>query len=184
MALKVVPAGDERCDIHTQRTPQRFICQTCLKELGNEQQVRTSRGSRRTRARRALRLLRSRAAGIDRKVLMGAGALSVGVIIAIVLVVGGGGGGDSKGPTEAEVVDGLDLVPGPSGEGWVTSDGACAVTSIKFGTSLQSGSIAGDILFEVTNEDRTVGAVVSRADFSISEAECVDRIGGALQAQF
>jgi hypothetical protein len=183
MALKVVPAGDERCDIHTQRTPQRYICQTCLNELGIEPRVRTTRLSRRTRARRALRRLRSRVARTDRKVLVGVGVLSVGVIIAIVLVVGGGGG-DTTGPTEAEVVDRLGLVPGPSGEGWVTSDGACAVTSIEFGTNLQSGAIAGEILFEVTNEDRTVGAVVSQADFSISEAECVDRIGTALQAQF
>jgi hypothetical protein len=183
MALKVVPAGDERCDIHTQRTPQRYICQSCLNELGIEPRVRTTRLSRRTRARRALRRLRSRVARTDRKVLVGAGVLSVGVIIAIVLVAGGDDDG-SAGPSEAEVVNSLDLVPGPSGEGWVTSDGACAVTSIEFGTNLQSGSIAGDILFEVTNEDRTVGAVVSQADFSITEAECVDRIGAALQAQF
>src|SRR4029450_390986 len=87
MALKVVPAGDERCDVHNRREPQKYICETCLGEFGIEPPAAT----RRARARRALRSWRS---GIDRKVLIGVGAvlLIAGVILVIVVVAGGGGG--------------------------------------------------------------------------------------------
>jgi hypothetical protein len=86
MALKVVPAGDERCDVHNRREPQKYICETCLGEFGIEPPAAT----RRARARRALRSWRS---GIDRKVLVGVGAalLIAGVILVIVVVAGGGG---------------------------------------------------------------------------------------------
>ena len=89
MALKVVPAGDERCDVHNRREPQKYICETCLREFGIEPV--SPAATRRARARRALRSWRS---GIDRKVLIGVGVavLIAGVILVIVLVAGGGGG--------------------------------------------------------------------------------------------
>jgi hypothetical protein len=89
MALKVVPAGDERCDVHNRREPQKYICETCLGEFGIEPV--SPAATRRARARRALRSWRS---GIDRKVLVGVGAavLIAGVILVIVVVAGGGGG--------------------------------------------------------------------------------------------
>jgi hypothetical protein len=88
MALKVVPADDERCDIHNRREPQKYICETCLREFGIESV--SPAATRRARARRALRSWRS---GIDRKVLIGVGVavLIAAVILAIVLVVGGNG---------------------------------------------------------------------------------------------
>src|SRR5215207_62375 len=86
MALKVVPAGDERCDVHNRREPQKYICETCLREFRIESV--SPAATRRARARRALRSWRS---GIHRKVLIGVGAavLIAGVILVIVLVAGG-----------------------------------------------------------------------------------------------
>jgi hypothetical protein len=86
MALKVVPARDERCDVHNRREPQKYICETCLREFRIESV--SPAATRRARARRALRSWRS---GIDRKVLIGVGVavLIAGVILVIVLVVGG-----------------------------------------------------------------------------------------------
>jgi hypothetical protein len=86
MALKVVPAGDERCDVHNRRKPQKYICETCLSEFGIESV--SPAATRRARARRALRSWRS---GIHRKVLIGvwAAVLIAGVILVVVLVVGG-----------------------------------------------------------------------------------------------
>ena len=34
MPLKVVPAGDERCDVHNERARQKYVCETCLKKFG------------------------------------------------------------------------------------------------------------------------------------------------------
>src|SRR5512132_2797741 len=81
MALRVVPAGDERCDVHNRREPQKYICERCLREFGIE-----SVSPAATR--------RSWRSGIDRKVLIGVGVavLIAGVILVIVVVAGGGGG--------------------------------------------------------------------------------------------
>jgi hypothetical protein len=86
MALKVVPAGDERCDVHNRREPQKYVCETCLGEFGIESV--SPAATRRARARRALRSWRS---GIDRKVLIGVGVavLIAGVILVVALVDGG-----------------------------------------------------------------------------------------------
>jgi hypothetical protein len=93
MALKVVPAGDERCDVHNRRQPQKHICETCVSELGIDPAPPPA--TRRARARRALRRWASR---IDRKVLIGVGAgvLIAGVLLVVVLVAGGGGGNGQK----------------------------------------------------------------------------------------
>jgi hypothetical protein len=180
MALKVVPAGDERCDIHNQRESRTYICETCLKELGigSEVTVTSHRTRRRTRARRALRRWRSR---VDWKVLIGA---AVAVILVVVLVVGssGGGGGSSgsgsSAPTEADVVNALNLVPDVNSGGWITVDGACAVVAIQFGKDVQHR------VFEATNENGTVGALVLQNNFSTSQADCVNRIATELKAHF
>jgi hypothetical protein len=99
MALKVVPAGDERCDVHNRREPQKYICETCLREFGIESV--SPAATRRARARRALRSWRS---GIDRKVRIGVGVavLIAAVILVIVLVVGGD---DHKGGVAAAPAD-------------------------------------------------------------------------------
>ena len=98
MALKVVPAGDERCDVHNRREPQKHICETCLGEFGIDA---SPAATRRARARRALRSWRS---GIDRKVRIGVGVavLIAAVILVIVLVVGGD---DHKGGVAATPAD-------------------------------------------------------------------------------
>ena len=182
MALKVVPAGDERCDIHNRRKSPTHICETCLKEYGVDpaRPATTRRRPRRVRARRAFRRWRS---GTDRKVLIGGG---VGVLVAGVVVVtvlatgGGGGGGESSAPLEADVVNALDLVPDLTGGGWVTSDGACAVVSIQLGKEVQVGNRA----IEATNADGTVGAFVLPNNPSISEADCLGRVSAGLRAHF
>lgn len=99
MALKVVPAGDERCDVHNRREPQKYICETCLREFGIDPV--SPAATRRARARRALRSWRS---GIDRKVRIGVGVavLIAAVILVIVLVVGGD---DHKGGVAATPED-------------------------------------------------------------------------------
>ena len=104
MALKVVPADDERCDIHNGRNPPEYICKSCLKELGVEPEPAVSarggpiRSARRAlrrgpirQARRAIRL-RSRSA---RRILIGAGiGLLIGaIVVAVMLAVGGRSGG-------------------------------------------------------------------------------------------
>jgi hypothetical protein len=180
MALKVVPAGDERCDVHNGRESRTYVCEACLKEfgIGSEVPVTAHRTRRRTRARRALRRWRSR---INRKVLIG---VAVGVILVAVLVIssiGGGGGSSGSGssaPTEADVVNALNLVPDLNSGGWITVDGACAVVAIQFGKDVQHR------VFEATNENATVGALVLQNNYSISEADCVNRIATALKAHF
>jgi hypothetical protein len=190
MALKVVPAGDERCDIHTQRKPARYVCESCLKEFGIQADRPRARPRRRVRvrARRAMRGLRRRRWSADRKLLIGAGAgLLVAGLIAVALTTAGGDG-DSESPSgpprEADVVNALELVPDPSGTGWTTLDGACWVVSIQIGDDVRAGRIAGGQLFEATNDELTVGAAVTQGDFSVSQAECVARIGSALRTQF
>jgi hypothetical protein len=183
MALKVVPAGDERCDIHNRRSPQNYICESCLKELGVESAapVTPRRRPLRVRARRSVRRWRART---DRRVLY---ALGVGlpVLILVIVLIAGSGGGGSSGPTEAEVVKTLGLVADPNGgTGWITPDGACAVDSIDLGPNVQAGPIGTNLLVEVSNSKGTVGAVVRQNDFSQSESACVARIGAALKAHF
>src|SRR5215211_2220355 len=187
MALKVVPAGDERCDIHTQRKPARYVCESCLKEFGiqADQPMAPHRRPLRARVRRAVRGLPRRRWSADRKLLIGAASgLLVAGLIAIALATTGGGG-DSESPsgppTEADVVNALELVPDPSGTGWTTPDGACWVVSIRFGDDVRPGRIAGSELIEATNDELTVGAAVAQGDFSVSETACVERIGAALR---
>jgi hypothetical protein len=188
MPLKVVPAGDERCDVHNHRTPQRYVCEACLKEFGiesPESEGTTVHGpSRRTRRRRALRRWRSR---IDRKVLLGAGVGVVILVIAVVAVgsLGGDDSGDEAGvPSEADVVSALDLLPNPAGSGWITSDGTCAIVSIDLNELAPLAQEGEELSIEASNEDRTVVAVVIQNDFSITQAECVGRVDTALKAEF
>ena len=84
MALKVVPAGDERCDIHNRRPSPAYICEDCLKELGGEAApVRVHRPPRRVRVRRRFRRWRS-----DRRVLYGVGVIvTVGVALLLATVL-------------------------------------------------------------------------------------------------
>src|SRR3954454_1930866 len=94
MALKVVPAGDERCDVHNQRTPQRYVCESCLKEVS----VRpAATPSTRRRARRSARSLRRRAVQLDRRALIGAGVGAAIVAAVAILAISGGGGGSADG---------------------------------------------------------------------------------------
>jgi hypothetical protein len=192
MALKVVPADDERCDIHNRgRQPPQYVCETCLKELGTDvqQPVATSRPPLKRRARRGLRrVVRGFRVG-DPKTLIGAGAALLAVaVLLLVLTSGGGDDGPESGTngslTEGDVVSALELAPDPSGTGWITPDGACWVVSIQFGNRLHAGQIAGSELAQTTNEARTVGAAVSQGDLTVSQAECVARIGAALKAEF
>jgi hypothetical protein len=114
----------------------------------------------------------------------------VAVAIVVIALASGGGGNEEQDsraegpPTDADVVSALELVPGPGGAGWITPDGACWVVSIQFGADVRPGAIAGKGLVEATNDDATVGAAVSQNDFSVSEDECVARIGTALKANF
>src|SRR3954452_9101242 len=92
MALKVVPSGDERCDVHNQRTPQRYVCESCLKEVS----VRpATTPSTRRRARRSARSFRRRAAPLDQRALIGAGVGTAIVAAVAILAISGSGGGDS-----------------------------------------------------------------------------------------
>jgi hypothetical protein len=191
MALKVVPADDERCDIHNRRNPPQYVCEACLKEFGIDPAAPTAgRPSFRSRLRRSRRRLRRRIARGDRRILIGGGIAVAAIVVAVIAFSGGGGGGgsdleaDSTGPpTQADVASALDLVPDPGGAGWITPDGGCWVVSIQFGADVHPGEI-GKGLVEATNEDATVGAAVSQNDFSLSEAECVARVGAALKAHF
>jgi hypothetical protein len=190
MALKVVPAEDERCDIHNHRRPARYVCESCLKEFGGDAAEPTvSRPSLRSRLRRARRKLGRRIAGGDRRILIGGGIAAVAIAVAVIALGSGGGGGDDGGagttgpPTQADVVNALELVPDPSGAGWITPDGACWIVSIQFGTDVRPGEI-GKGLVEATNENATVGAAVSQNDFTVSEQQCVARIGTGLKANF
>jgi|SRR6476619_6214695 len=183
MALKVVPAGDEACDIHNRRSPARFVCESCLKEFGVESAT-PAPIRRRYRPRRVFRRLRSR---INSKALVAGGiAVLIALLIVIAVVAGGGGGsggGAGSGPSQAEVAKALQLVRDPNG-GWTTPDDSCAVSSIEVGNLVQSGPVAGNILVEVTNEDRTVGAVVLQKDPSLPVGTCASRIGAALKSRF
>jgi hypothetical protein len=182
MALKVVPAGDERCDVHNHRRPQTYVCETCLKEFGVDaaQPAPARRRPLRVRARRAARRWRSRATP---KVVVG-GAIGLLILLAVVVtIVGSGGGGGSSGPSQSEVVSALKLVPDGTGS-WATADGACTVISIELGPEVQAGSVGTNLVTEVTNEQGTVGAVVTQKNFSLTETQCADQVGAALKAHF
>jgi hypothetical protein len=186
-----VPPNDERCDVHTQRQPVRYVCESCLDKFGIDPTgPRAGRRSFRSRLRRARRALRRRRASAGRRVLIGGGIAVVAVAIVVIALASGGGGNDEQDagadgpPTDADVVSALELVPDPGGAGWITTDGACWVVSIQFGADVHPGAIAGKSLVEATNEDATVGAAVSQNDFSVSEDECVARIGAALKTNF
>jgi hypothetical protein len=193
MALKVVPADDERCDIHTRRKPARYICETCLKELGLEAGPATTatRGPVR-RFRRALRrgpfgqarrAMRRSRWGARPKLLIGAGLTLL--IAAVVVVTLLGGGEDENGaPSEADVVNALDLLPNPAGSGWITSDGACVVASIDLGQQQPPGGEGAELSVEAANEDGTVAAVVVQNDYTISQDECVAQVETALRNEF
>lgn len=183
MALKVVPADDERCDIHTGRKPAKYICESCLKELGLDARpaVTVRRGPLR-RSRRALRRLRSR---IPRRALIAAGVGLVVAIAAVAALTLLGGGEDEDGPpSEADVVNTLDLLPNPAGSGWITSDGACVVVSINLGQQQPRGRQGADLSIEAANEDGTVAAIVVQNDYSISQDECVAQVETALGSEF
>jgi hypothetical protein len=81
------------------------------------------------------------------------------------------------------VAKSLGLVP-VAGGSWQTADGACNVVSIETGVGIRSGEVGTDLIVEVTNEAGTVGAVVTQRDFSLSEGECVRRVGDALRAHY
>jgi hypothetical protein len=180
MPLKVVPAGDERCDIHNQRPSPQYICESCVKQFGIEpSRVRVSKPPLRRRAKRALRRLRAR---LDWRHAVGAVA-AILVIGTLVTVITGSGGGGSSAPSDTEVAKGLGLVP-VAGGGWQTADGACNVVSIETGVGIQSGEAGTNLIVEVTNEAGTVGAVVTQRDFSLTEGECVRRVGEALRSRF
>ena len=112
-------------------------------------------------------------------------ACGIGVVlaaIAAVVVLSGGGGGTNDGtPTQAEVVQALDLSPDPSGTGWITLDGACSVISISVGKAAESQPLNSATV--ATNETGTVRAVVLES-FSQGQAACVDRISAALRENF
>ena len=183
MALKVVPADDARCDIHTGRKPAQYICRTCMKELGLD--ARPAMSVRRGPLRRARRLLRRVRSRIPRKALIGAGIGLVLVITAVAALTLLGGGEEEGGATsEADVVNAIDLLPNPAGSGWITSDGACVVASIDLRQQQPTDRQATEPLIEATNEDGTVAAVVLQNDYSISQAECVAQVETALRNEF
>jgi hypothetical protein len=189
MALKVVPAGDERCDIHNGRKPPAYICKDCLKDLG----VETTEGARRPSIRDTRRALRRPIRTARRALRRSTGrrrlpiAAGLGLLIAVAAVVvalasGGGGGDTATGlPTEAEVVEALELSPNPSGTGWITLDGECAVLSIRIGTTPTTQPVSPETI--AMNETGNVRAVVVNA-FSQSQAACVDRISAELRDHF
>lgn len=193
MALKVVAAGDERCDIHNGRKPPKYICKDCIGELGVEAGPTVVAGG--ASGRRARRILRSRPVRRARRrlrrsrpggratVLTGAGIVLVAAAIALVAALSGGGGAKtvSGPPTEAEVVEALGLSPNPSGQGWITLDGACAVLSIQTGRPPTGQTV--DPKIEASNEDGTVRAIVEES-FSQNQAACVDRISSGLRDNF
>jgi hypothetical protein len=194
MALKVVPADDERCDIHNARKPAKHICESCLKELGLEAGPATTatrapirrarRVIRRGPLRRARRALRRSGWGGHPKVLIGAGAgLLIAAIVVIIVLAGRGGGGETETgpPTEAEVVEALELSPDPSGVGWITLDGECVVVAIQIGNPPTTQTARPPS--EAMNEEGTVRAIVLEG-FSFSQTECVDRVSDALRENF
>ena len=87
-------------------------------------------------------------------------------------------------PSEADVVSALDLLPNPSGSGWITSDGACAVISIDRHELAQPASQGEALAIEASNEDGTVVALVIPTSFSISQEGCVAQVDAALKAAF
>jgi hypothetical protein len=190
MPLKVVPAHDERCDVHTNRKPLRYVCETCLDEFGIDPTEPTERQrSLLSRLRGTRRRLRRQIARGDRRILIAGGIAVVAIAVLVIAFASGVDGDDGQDagadgpPTEADVVNALELVPDPSGAGWITPDGACWIVSIQFGANVQPGEI-GKGLVEATNEDATVGAAVSQNDFSVSTQECVARIGAGLREKY
>jgi hypothetical protein len=184
MALKVVPAGDDRCDIHNRRTPPRYICKTCMDELGVE--AAPSESGRRgpvARLWRKIRRLRSRT---DWKLQAGAGVALL-VVVGLVLMLAAGGDDRGGPPSQEDVVEALDLVQNPDGTGWLTADGACVVVTIVQGDEVRAGPVAGNLATEVTNADGTLGAVVRTnysSFFSTTQAECANRIQTSLRDDF
>jgi hypothetical protein len=185
MALKVVPAGDERCDIHNGRSPASYVCETCLVKFGiDPEQAATRRRSRRQRARLAIGRI---FAGGNRRIRVGLGVLLVIAVVAAAVVLLAGRGGGSGTPSQDDVVKALDLVPNTGRPGWITADGTCSVVTIVTGADVHPGNVAGNLAVEVTNESRTVGAVVTpnvNSFFSASIAACVDQVGGELKSNF
>jgi hypothetical protein len=185
MALKVVPAGDDRCDVHNSRRPQRYICKDCMRELGIESVSGTGRRWSPARVARAVQTGWAQTSG---KVRVGVG-VGLLVVVAIAVIALGASGGDKGGPpTQSEVVDALDLISDPGGgTGWQTADGTCVVISIVFGNDVRPGPVAGNLAIEVTNEQGTVGAVVRpnySSYFNSTEAQCAERVQSSLRDHF
>lgn len=182
MPLKVVPAGDERCDIHNQRAPANYICEDCVRGLGVEKtRERTSRRTLQREVRRRVRRWRSEA---DWRVVAGVGVAVLVLAAVLTGVLSGGGGGGGKGPSEADVVKALGLTPGATGGTWLTADGDCEIVSIDTGAEVTPGPVGTNLVMEVANEARTVGAVVIQHGTALTETECADRVGAALRAHF
>ena len=196
MALKVVPRGDERCDIHNGRRPATYICKSCIEGL----EVESGRPGtvRRGRIRRARRALRGGPTSVGRSILRwvrslprrtliaaGVGLLIGAVLLIVVLGSGGGSGKTASGPpTATEVADTIGLSPDPAGTGWITVDGACNVLSIDVGSGTKANTATANSAFEATNQSSTIRAVVLQYDDSVSQASCVDRIRTALDAHY
>ena len=180
--MKVVPAGDERCDIHNGRSPAEYICERCVRDLGVE--TTRQRTSRRPLARRMRRSARRWRSNADWRVVAGVGVALVVLAIVLTGILSGGGGGGSNGPSEAEVVKALGLLPGPIGGTWLMPDGNCEIVSIDTGAEVTPGPVGTGVLMEVANEKRTVGAVVIEHGTALTEAQCAARVGAALKAHF
>jgi hypothetical protein len=196
MALKVVPRGDERCDIHNGRKPATYICEGCVEELGVEPgRPGTARQARIRRARRAFRggptpvrrrILRWARSLSRRAVIAAAIGLLIGTFLLIVILGSGGGSGETASgpPTATEVADMLGLSPDPSGTGWITVDGACNVLSIDIVSGNKTGTEAVNSTLEATNESTTIRAAVLQYDDSVSQAACVNRISTGLHDHY
>jgi hypothetical protein len=181
MPMKVVPAGDERCDIHNGRSPAEYICERCVRELGVEtSRQRTSRRPLRRRVRRTARRWR---ANTDWRVVAGVAATLLVLAAVLTGILSGGGGGGTKFPSEADVVKALGLLPGPSGT-WLMPDGNCEIVSIDTGPEVTPGPVGTNLVMEVANESRTVGAVVINRGTALTEAQCAAQVGAALRAHF
>ena len=183
MPMKVVPAGDERCDIHNKRTPAQYICESCVQDLGVEKTRR--RTSRRPVSRRVRRRVRRWRSETDWRVIAGVAAAIVVLVVVLTGILSGGGGGGSSGPSESDVVKALGLARGPSGT-WLTADGDCEIVSIDTGPEVTPGPVAAgtNLVIEVANESRTVGAVVITHGTALTEAQCAAHVGDALRAHF
>lgn len=83
--------------------------------------------------------------------------------------------------TEQDVVEALDLSPDGPGS-YLMPDGRCGIYRILIGESAVQG-YAGDNNL-ATNEEGNLGALFTLQVGDVSDAECADTIGGALDDSF